>query len=249
VSAGVELPRTSPATGTSTYVYGVARDVLPVRRAGVGGGRVHTISHEGLAAIVSSVTPGDLRARRRDILAHQEVLQEAFDHGAVVPLCFGTVFASPDDVVAELLAPRKEHLVRLLDRFDGVVELSVRAYYIEEAVLREIVRDDPRVARLRGGGSDVALGEAVADALAAKRSAEAAAIERTLARIPQDVVVEPPRTEYEIFRGAFLVDRKDIARFDHAMDDLARARDGLVIFKYVGPLPPHSFVQPEEGRG
>jgi Gas vesicle synthesis protein GvpL/GvpF len=245
VSAGVDLSRTSPATGTATYVYGVARDAPAVGRTGVGGARVHAIAHDGLAAIVSDVAAGALRARRRDIVAHQDVLQEAFGHGVVVPLRFGTVFASPDDVAAELLAPRREHLVRLLDRFEGVAELSVRAYYREDAVLREIVRDDARVARLRGRASDVALGEAVAAALAAKRTAEAAAIERTLSRLAVDVVIEAPRTEYELFRGAFLVARKAVGSFDAAMDELARARDGCVVFKYVGPLPPHSFVLPE----
>lgn len=248
MSAGVDHPRASPATGTATYVYGVARDVPAINRAGIGGEGVHAIKHDGLAAIASRVTSAELRARRRDILAHQEVLQEVFDHEVVVPLRFGTVFASADDVVAELLAPRKKQLLQLLDRFQGVVELSVRAYYLEAAVLREIVRDDARVARLRGRASDVALGEAVADALAAKRAAEAAAIERTLARLARDAVIEAPRTEYELFRGAFLVDRKDVRAFDAAMNDLARSRDGCVVFKYVGPLPPHSFVGPAEAR-
>jgi hypothetical protein len=249
VSAGVDLSRTSPATGTATYVYGVARHAPSIGRTGVGGGAVQAIEHDGLAAIVSAVESSDLHARRRDILAHQEVLQEAFERGAVVPLRFGTVFGSGDEVVSELLAPRRTQLLRLLDRFEKVVELSVRAYYVEDAVLREIVRDEPRVARLRGRASDVALGEAVAGALAAKRAAEAAAIERTLTRLAEDAVIEPPRTDYELFRGAFLVGRKRVGAFDEAMDALARTRDGVVVFKYVGPLPPHSFAGAEESRG
>ena len=241
------LARISSSPRTATYVYGVACDASRIARTGVGGAAVETVSHDGLAAIVSTLPSPDLRARRRDILAHQEVLQEAFDHGVVVPLRFGTAFADADEVVEKLLAPRHAHLVRLLERFAGVVELSVRAYYLEDAVLREIVRDDPRVGRLRGRATDVALGEAVAGALNAKRAAEAAAIEQTLAPLAHDTVIEPPRTEYELFRGAFLVPRKRVDRFDAAMDDLARERDGCVVFKYVGPLPPHSFVEQEAG--
>jgi hypothetical protein len=249
VSAGIDLTGTSSEPRTATYVYGVARDAPRFARAGVGGAAVDAIRHNGLAAIVSTLPSPDLRAKRRDILAHQEVLQEAFDHGVVLPLRFGTVFAGEDDVVAELLEPRHAHLVHMLDRFEDVVELSVRAYYVEDAVLREIVRDDPRVARLRGRATDVALGEAVAAALNAKRAAETAAIERRLASLAEETVLEPPRTEYELFRGAFLVRRKRVDRFDTAMNELARERDGCVVFKYVGPLPPHSFVDPQGSAG
>jgi hypothetical protein len=246
VNAAVHRAGTSSEARTATYVYGVARDAPRIARAGVGGAAVDAIRHDGLAAIVSPLPSADLRARRRDILAHQEVLQEAFEHGVVVPLRFGTVFAGADEVVTELLEPRRAHLTRLLERFSDAIELSVRAYYLEDAVLRELVRDDPRVARLRGRATDVALGEAVAAALNAKRAAEAAAIERRLAPLAEDAALEPPRTEYELFRGAFLVRRKHVDRFDAAMNDLARERDGCVVFKYVGPLPPHSFVEAQE---
>lgn len=232
-------------SGTPTYVYGVARRVPQIARAGIVAADVSAVEHAGLVAIVSRVPSPDVRATRRDLLAHQEVLQEAFGNGPVVPLRFGTVFDDAAAVVSELLAPRRDALLRLLARFENVAELSVRAHYVEDAVLREIVRDDARVARLRESGADVALGEAVVAALQAKRAAEAAGIERRLARLAEDAVVEEPRTEYELFRGAFLVEQERIADFDTAMNELARARDGCVVFKYVGPLPPHSFVDAE----
>jgi len=232
-------------SGTLAYVYGVARHVQPIARTGVVDAEVTAVEHAGLVAIVSSVPSLEIRARRRDLLAHQEVVADAFAHGPVVPLRFGTVFDDAAAVVSQLLAPRRDALLRLLARFEDVAELSVRAHYVEDAVLREIVRDDPRVARLRESGADVALGEAVVAALQAKRAAEADRIEHTLSRLAEDAVSEEPRTEYELFRGAFLVERDGIAAFDAAMDGLARAREGCVVFKYVGPLPPHSFVGPE----
>jgi hypothetical protein len=230
-------------------VYGVARHVPAIAHPGIVGADVSAIQHAGLVAIVSAVPSIDVRAKRHDLLAHQEVLQEAFAAGTVVPLRFGTVFDDAAAVVSELLEPSRGALLRLLERFDGVAELNVRARYDEEAVLREIVRDDPRVRRLREArGADVALGEAVVSALRAKRAADAARIEAVLARIAADVVIEEPRAEYELFRGAFLVERDEVNAFDAAMNELARAREGCVVFKYFGPLPPHSFVG-HEGLG
>jgi hypothetical protein len=240
VSSAVD---TSDRVGAATYVYGITRGGTAVRTPGVTGARVTLIEHGGLVAVASPVGTTHLRAKRRDILAHQEVLQAVFAERPVVPLRFGTVFDDEHAVVTELLDPRRDALVGLLERLERVVELSVRAYYVEDAVLRAIVRDDPRISRLRTGRApDVALGEAVHRALSAKRSAEGAAIERTLVRLADDAVIDPPRTEYELFRGAFLVRRNKIGAFDKAMDDLARSREGSVVFKYVGPLPPHSFV-------
>jgi hypothetical protein len=41
------------------------------------------------------------------------------------------------------------------------------------------------------------------------------------------------------------VERKRLTAFDAAMDDLASGQAGRIDFKYVGPLPPHSFVSLE----
>ena len=244
MAAGVEVSAGQRSVnGAGTYVYGIARAAPQIRHAGVVGGDVVAIEHGSLAAIVSAVPSTDIRAKRCDLLAHQAVLQEAFASGPVVPLRFGTVFDDADAVVAELLASRHDELVRLLARFDGLAELLVRAHYLEDAVLREIVRDDPRVARLRATQSaDIMLGEAVLSALVAKRAVEADKIERALVPLAQNSLLEEPRTEYELFRGAFLVEQEALASFDAKMDELARARSGTVVFKYVGPLPPQSFA-------
>src|SRR5204862_1337035 len=64
---------------------------------------VRAVEHGELAALVSELPSADVRARRRDLLRHADVLQQAFERSAVLPLGFGTVFASDGDVVADLL--------------------------------------------------------------------------------------------------------------------------------------------------
>ena len=160
----------------------------------------------------------------------------------VVPLRFGTTLADRDAVVEELLAPAYDQLVGLLRRFDGLAEVTVRAFYREEEVLREIVREHPRLARLRDTASPLELGEAVAKALAAKRDAAAAEIVDTVGRFALDVALDERRTELEIVRGAFLIDRDALASVDRELAELARAQAETTVFKYTGPLPPHHFV-------
>jgi gas vesicle protein GvpL/GvpF len=244
---------TDRATTSRAYVYGVVRrsDANERRREGIAETDVVFVHHEDLSALVSHVAGrGEIRARRRDLLRHSDVLQDVLADGPVLPLRFGTVLADAASVVDELLAPRREELRALLTELDGVVELSVRAFYREEAVLAEIVAEDKRVASLRertkaGGAAHalhVELGEAVARALDRKRAHDADAILAATRKLARDVVIQDRQSELEILRASFLVERSQVDSFDRVMNELAGRRSGTVLFKYVGPLPPHSFV-------
>jgi gas vesicle protein GvpL/GvpF len=230
---------------TAAYVYGVTRaaDARP-QSDGVGGAAVHPVEHRDLAALVSDVPSVPVRAKRRDLLRHSDVLQSALTAGTIIPLRFGTVFDDAQQVVDDLLTTRYDELSRLLRELDGLAELSVRATYVEDAVLAELVHEDATVARLRKtSAAAVMLGEAVSHALARKRAAEAAGIVDALKPLARDVAVDDSRTALDLLRASFLVDRSSVGAFDAAMDELARNRAGSVEFAYVGPMPPHSFVR------
>jgi gas vesicle protein GvpL/GvpF len=233
-------------TEAPAYVYGITwADAAPSGGEGIAEAVVQRVEHGELAAIVSPLASADVRARRRDLLRHAEVLQQAFARSAVVPLGFGTVFASDDDVVSDLLEPRYEELVELLHRLDGLVELTVRALYDESAVLAGIVAGEPRIAALRGSSNpadQVALGEAVAHALAERRAREADEIVASLSSLAREVSIEERVAEYEVLRGAFLVERNAVDAFDAEAEKLAGRYDGSIRFKLTGPLPPHHFV-------
>ena len=206
---------------------------------------MRVLEYGELAALVSELPSADIRARRRDLLRHEEVLQQAFEQRTILPLGFGTVFASGEDVIADLLEPRYEELVALLHSLDGLVELTVRAFYDESRVLAAIVRDEPRIAALRGSSSpadQVALGEAVAQVLAHRRARDADEIVAALSSVARDVMVEERVAEFEVLRAAFLVERATVDELDAQAEELARRHNGLIRFKLTGPLPPHHFV-------
>jgi hypothetical protein len=246
--------------GAAVYVYGVARAASPTPpKRGVGGTSVQAVVHRDLAALVSTVKELPIRARRRDLIAHSDVLAAAVANGAaVLPLRFGAVFERGETVVSEFLEPRYQELVGLLDQFENLVELRVKASYRNESVLEEIVRTNPRIARLREltrGRPDVAthhlrleLGTAVAGELNERRRHDAGAIVDRLRGLADAVEVEDPATDDQVLRASFLVQRRRVRDFDAQMDDLARALEGRMQFKYLGPLAPHSFVALSAGR-
>jgi hypothetical protein len=143
----------------------------------------------------------------------------------------------------------------LLRELRDRVELRVTAHYREEAVLSEIVRESPRVARLReqtqGGGSPpllMELGELVSAELQARTVRDARAILEQLGKLSLAHDVSDEQIEHQLLRASFLVERKRLKAFDEAMEELAAAQAGRIDFSYVGPLPPHSFVRLEERR-
>lgn len=222
------------SVATLTYVYGVtwAAARLP--------DDLDLVEHGELAAVTMPVDRRHLRAKRRDLLRHAEIVQRVFEVAPVVPLQFGVVL---DDVVGDLLEPRHDELVRLLTELDGLVELTVRATYREDDVLRTLLVEQPQLARLRERGTPMQLGEAVARALAARREADAQEIVRTLEPRVRATAVDELRTELDVFRGAFLVERKRVKRVDAEVERLARAHAATTSFKLTGPLPPHHFVR------
>src|SRR3954451_16850051 len=87
---------------TQVYVYGVVRPGANVSAVtGVLGSAVELMPVGHLAALVSRVG-GQVRAKRRDLLAHSDVLQHAFSQGVVLPLRFGTLFRNENEVEDEL---------------------------------------------------------------------------------------------------------------------------------------------------
>src|ERR671932_109503 len=185
-----------------TVVYGIVSAETPLDGvpAGIGGAPVERVVAGGLAALVSPVEGEELRATRRDLLSHSAVLGRAIAAGPVLPLRFGIVLRDEDAVAQELLEPRHDELTALLQRFERLVELRVKAFYDEEAVLLEIVRSYPAIARLNEatrGASDAAaqpqrvrLGEAVARGLEATREGDSRTILARLRPRAEDAAVE-----------------------------------------------------------
>jgi Gas vesicle synthesis protein GvpL/GvpF len=257
MTAARETARATAETAVAArgvYVYGVTSTASAREQpaAGIHEADVLPVRSDGLAALTSPLVNPDVRARRRELLAHSEVLASALERGAVLPLSFGTVFQSEEAVVRDFLVPRRDELRRLLRELEGRVELRVKAFYREEAILAEIVRENARIARLREAvraapqaatyGLRIDLGELVAADVGARSRRDAEAILERLRPLSLATEIDDEPIEHQVLRASFLVERNRVGAFDEAMDELAASQDGRIHFKYVGPLPPHSFV-------
>jgi len=248
----------SPVAGAAThavYVYGVVRasaapDAFP---DGVAGGEspVRLLEHGDLAVVASDVPVGWQAATRADVEAHEHVLSGLIEQWTVVPMRFGVVLDSEEAAREILLVQHEAEVHRLLARLDGHVQMSVKAYYGEESLLRQVLKQHPELKRrsdaLEGmsmAGSQqerIALGQDVANAVEAQRAHDEQTLAAPLAAAAAEVSLEPLRSDRLALNAQLLVARERRADVDAAVERLTREFGEQFAFRYVGPLAPYSF--------
>jgi len=237
------------------YVYGIVRagDSMPPPRAGIEGRPVSVIEHPPLAALVSDAPAGPVKASRKNLMAHTDVLQEVVPERAVLPMRFGVVMPSTEAVSDELLRDHEEELVAQLDAFEGLVELDLKIVCPEDVLMRAIVAERTDIAELsmdlRGRSPDatyyerIQLGELVAQASEGKRDELTKLVVGRLEPLGLRTDLGEPTHEEMLLNVAFLVERSRVEEFDDAVRSLEGELTAGMQLKYVGPLPPYRFVE------
>jgi hypothetical protein len=242
------------------YVYGVlsGSGAADIANGGVEEADVRVVESGGLAALVSTLA-GDALAAAREVRAHWRVLEEASKHGPVLPVRFGTVMDGDAAVRERLLKPRAEELTELLGALAGRVQLSVKGEYDEERLLLEVVRTSPTIVALRdrvralpenaGYYERIRLGELVSAEVARRRERDEVLALTRLESPAAASRVEELSSPNAAFNLAFLVDIENVDRFGEAVGRLREELGERVLLRYVGPLPPYSFVDADLGEG
>ena len=229
------------------YLYGVVRaSRLPERLARQG---LRVLSSRGLGALVAAADDSPLRASRRNLLAHADVVEDAFGWTTVLPMRFGVVLPGAAAVRELVLDANRELLEELLERHQSTAELSLKASYDEDAVMAELVAGSSRLASLRKAYRSsptvergMLLGEAVAAEFGARRDRDAATILEALRPVALDLRASDVDLAGEVVRLALLVERDRVDELDRRVEELSADLSPPVRFKLVGPLPPYSFV-------
>ena len=241
-------------SGTGLFVYAVVRAErdLPDDLTGVDGSALALVPYGELGAVVGEVALDRPPGRRADLTAYSAVMEALLPGGAVAPIAFGCVMPDDHTVVSELLAPREGELTALLEQLEGRVQYNVRASYDEEAVLAEIVRNDPEIQQLRertrGLPDDVAVDERVRLGQLVSQTWDRLAhldADHLLAQVAPMVTASAVRREpgpSGALDAALLVDTARSQELEDALELLAQEAAGRMQLSLVGPLAPFDFV-------
>lgn len=237
------------------YVYCIIRSDkhLEFGPIGIGEdeGEVYTLCHGGLAAVVSDTPLQIYDPTRENVLAHEMVNKTVMEDHTVIPMSFGTIFRTEEDITA-LLESTSDALEDVLDKMENKIELGLKVLWEEERVTERIEQENEEVARLRSSVAEDPQGSTyfarVQLARMLEREMEELASElvtdiyETLAPVAVASRSNKPIGDQMIMNAAFLVERDEEERFDETVEELGRKYRDLLSFTYTGPWPPYNFV-------
>ena len=132
------------------YIYGIIEEPEPRRFSfsGVGDAEVYTINYQKLAAVVSDSELNEIDPTRKNVLAHTVVQDRLLSEYDLLPMGFGIVAASGDDVL-KLLGKNYHGLSQELMRLAGKIEVELKVFWDQEAMIKELQGQSKELARLK----------------------------------------------------------------------------------------------------
>src|SRR5262249_39224406 len=141
-----------PASTRGQYVYCVIQATEALKFGAVGLGadpaEVHTVHYKDIAAVVSDTPIEVPDATRENVLAHERVNENVMRTHTVIPMSFGTVFKTRNDIV-ELLRGAYDAFHDVLDKMQDKLEFGLKLLWDRDVAIREVEKEDEEVRRLK----------------------------------------------------------------------------------------------------
>jgi len=250
------VPRVGSASAAASrgkYVYCIIESAEPLRFGplGIGGepSDVYTVHFKNLAAVVSDAPLEVLDSTRENVLAHERVNETVMRDHTVIPMSFGTIFKTREDIV-ELLRSAAEAFGDVLDKMRNKLEFGLKVLWDREQAIREVEAEDEDISRLKKEISGqkgptyfarMQYGRLIDAALQARSERYVAEILDQLREVSVASRINKPIGDKMIMNAAFLISRDQETAFDTKVKTIAGRFERLT-FKYTGPWPPYNFV-------
>jgi len=190
-----------------------------------------------------------LDSTRDNVLAHERVNETVMHDHTVIPMSFGTIFKTHDDIV-ELLRSAFDAFGDVLNKMQNKLEFGLKVLWDPDQAVKAVESEDEDIAKLKKEISAqkgptyfarMQYGRLVDSALQARSERFVASILNELRDVSVASRINKPIGDKMIMNAAFLVSRNQENAFDKKIKDIAGRLDQLT-FKYTGPWPPYNFV-------
>jgi len=238
--------------GLYVYAIGGEDDQNPLPVQGVFDEPVIRLEEGALGVFVSECADTSVRPERRHIAATQRVLTSLSARFDILPMAFGTVAQSREDL-RSFVSDHRDLLTTQLNRISGAVEMSLRLHLDVADPIAYVVQRSPILQQARertfGGrrppshDSKLRLGRMFDEALRQYRDVQTSQLITQLGGVCTELQSLPVRQEREIVNVAALVPRTGIAQFEAAVHALATQIVDEIAINIGGPWAPHNFVQ------
>src|SRR5690349_3483668 len=246
----------SPGPGEGgRYVYGIVRSKgsMNFGSIGIGGAdeQVYTVNYLDIAAVVSKTTVAIFDPTRENALAHEHVIETVMKNHTIIPMSFGTVFRTDDDI-REVLKSIYPSLKDVLKQMANKLEFGLKVTWDRDRIVEELKRENEEIHRFQHEltrkhlqstyFARMQLGRMIDKALSERAAEVVREIYdglRTVCVASRDNKVIGDKM---IMNAAFLIQKDKETEFDAAVNAVAQKFGDRLNFKYTGPWPPYNFV-------
>ena len=248
----------------SKYIYGVIKnsesDLAPICGLGTSS-MVYTVASQGLGCLVSDYSGEEFSSMSKEevvryLLVHQVVVEHVMREHTVLPVKFGTVLATSDEV-RSLLSQGHSQFVDALAWIQDKVEIEVAATWDKQQIFQEISTEPEiiRASKTIAGRPEqqtlqeqIQLGHMVKAFMDKRRSNYREQMINFLTSVAVDIQPNALLSDEMVMNVAFLVEKANQEEFDCCVRQLNNLFHNQINFRIVGPLPPYTFATAEVTR-
>ncbi|MFD1020677.1 GvpL/GvpF family gas vesicle protein [Thalassobacillus hwangdonensis] len=212
---------------------------------------IFTISHKDAAMIVAEVPMKIYHPKKENLMMHQKVINQLMPHyDAVIPISFGNVFQSVEDV-EKLLESLYPQFSEIFPKIRGKVELGLKVI-AKKSWLESEVEKNPSMTKkkqaMQGKSKEasyydrIQLGEMANKFFQDLQGQMNDEIYQPLSQQADAAKLNDPISEKMLMNAAFLVDRSAEETFDELVNSIHDQWEDKVDFKYTGPWPAYNFI-------
>ena len=213
---------------------------------------VYTINHQRIAAIVSDTEFSEIDPTRKNVQAHTIVQDELLKEYTLLPMGFGMITTSEDEVRG-LLEKNYEGLTNELNRLAGMIEVELKLYWEQETIIKEIQGENQELSMLKAkinAASSllekrnllIEAGKLVDNIVLDWKTRYAELVYAILNELSYEAKVNNPVGLKNLLNASFLIDKSRESEFKEQVYKMDTKFQGKVNFKYVGPMPSYNFV-------
>ncbi len=235
------------------YLYGILDGNLKIRFSsrGLFKKSPYLVHYNGISAIVTDAPVKTYEQDQEGLLSHNRVLDDVIKLHTVLPMRFGTIARSEEEV-SELLRNAYSFIRERLSKIRDMVEFNMEIRITDEkALLNEILENNREIKDFRN--RLIAEGEKsdIQDKIAIGKMISGEVVKHKAHMLKEiDALLAPYYSKCKLLTGkdtlanlVFLVPRRNIEKFEAAIYKSGEKFADMLKFKYAGPLAPYSFVE------
>lgn len=211
---------------------------------------VYTVPFRDISAVVSDTNAVELDPTRKNLMAHQKVINRITESCNIIPVAFGTVAGSRKGI-ERIISDNYDSFRQQLTYFSDKQELGLRVTWKYGKFNEDIGTEEIRTLKNKLIGKKeneilsekIELGRLVERATLEKKDEYKSLIYDPLNGLAVESKLKENIPIETVFNAFFLIRKADGDKFDILVEKLCKPFEEKLLFSYTGPWPPYNFIE------